>query len=225
MRAQTTNEIEAIAIRLLRDGGPGAVTLHAIAREMGMTPAGLYSYYNSRDDLLTALSAQVFEDLRKQLETARDGVPESDAAGRIMAWAQAFRDWAITNPEGFRLIYADAVPGYRRPHDGPAAEAACRVGAGFVGLAAAVWPRAAATQTIETSWSDYEDVLVDRTRAQFPDLPPAVLALALRMWGRMHGLVALEVHGHLTPLTHRPDALYHAEMLDLIQSLYIDPNP
>lgn len=35
----------------------------------------------------------------------------------------------------------------------------------------------------------------------------------------MHGLVALEVHGHLGPQTSRPVALYHAEMLDLADSL------
>lgn len=60
---------------------------------------------------------------------------------------------------------------------------------------------------------------MDTVRDAFPDLPPAALALALRLWGRMHGLLALEVYGHLGPQAHRPGDLYRAEMRDLIRSL------
>jgi hypothetical protein len=50
-------------------------------------------------------------------------------------------------------------------------------------------------------------------------LPPAAVALALRVWGRMHGLVALEVYGHLRTQTRNPAKLYRAEMIDMIKSL------
>ncbi|MEV0252408.1 TetR-like C-terminal domain-containing protein [Nocardia sp. NPDC050712] len=50
-------------------------------------------------------------------------------------------------------------------------------------------------------------------------MPPAALALALRMWGRMHGLVALEIYGHLRPQSQDPAGLFHLEMLDLVRSL------
>ncbi|OPG14785.1 TetR-like C-terminal domain-containing protein [Microbispora sp. GKU 823] len=56
-------------------------------------------------------------------------------------------------------------------------------------------------------------------REKFPDLPPAAVALALRVWGRMHGLVALEIYGHLRTLTNEPAAVYRDEMTDLIRSL------
>ncbi|WP_368857597.1 TetR-like C-terminal domain-containing protein [Streptomyces sp. GbtcB7] len=58
-----------------------------------------------------------------------------------------------------------------------------------------------------------------------PPLPPAGLALALRLWGRMHGLVALEVYGHLGPRSLRPDGLYHAEIRGLIRSLRLLASP
>jgi hypothetical protein len=62
-------------------------------------------------------------------------------------------------------------------------------------------------------------VPVAEVRRDFPDLPPAAVALALRMWGRMHGLVALEVYGHLRGQTTDPAKLYEAELSDLVRSL------
>ncbi|WP_459545375.1 hypothetical protein [Nocardia sp. X0981] len=44
-------------------------------------------------------------------------------------------------------------------------------------------------------WADFAPEPAAHVRADFPGLPPAGLALALRMRGRMHGLVALEVYG------------------------------
>jgi hypothetical protein len=47
-------------------------------------------------------------------------------------------------------------------------------------------------------------------------LSPAVAALALRVWGRLHGLVTLEVHGHLRPVFNDPATLFEAELLDAV---------
>jgi hypothetical protein len=58
-----------------------------------------------------------------------------------------------------------------------------------------------------------------RVRADFPGLPPAGIALTLRVWGRMHGLMALEIYGHLRSLIHDPATVYRDEMRDLISSL------
>lgn len=66
---------------------------------------------------------------------------------------------------------------------------------------------------------------MDIIRRDNPALPPAGLALALRLWGRVHGLVALEVYGHLGPQSLRPEELYHAEIRDLIRSLRLPAPP
>lgn len=60
---------------------------------------------------------------------------------------------------------------------------------------------------------------VEEVRAEVPDLSPAVAALALRVWGRMHGLVTLEVHGRLGAASQDPAALYRTEMVGLAASL------
>jgi AcrR family transcriptional regulator len=221
LRAQTTAEIKAIALRLMADGGPGAISLRAIAREMGMTAGAIYSYFPTRDDLVTALVGDVYAAAVHAAETARDAVPESDPGGRIMAWALAVRAWALENPEGFRLIYGDPVPGYQAPEDGPGRDAERRACTGLLGLVAAAWPTAGPRlpDGHAYDWADFDPDLVAHTREGFPGLPPAALALTLRVWGRMHGLMALEIHGRLRPLVHDPAAVYRDEMRDLVASL------
>lgn len=220
LRAQTTQDIKAIALRLLEEGGPDAISLRAIAREMGMTAGAIYGYFPTRDDLISTLIADVYTALVDEVEAARDRVPADDPAGRIIAWGEAVRGWAIANPQGFRLVYGDPVPGYQPPPEGAGAAAGARACAGLVGLVSAAWSRAERSQTIgAVAWSDFAPELVAYVRADFPELPPAALALALRMWGRMHGLIALEIYGHLRARTHDPAKLYHAEMLDLVRSL------
>jgi AcrR family transcriptional regulator len=221
LRAQTSAEIKAIALKLMAGGGPDAISLRAIAREMGMTAGAIYSYFATRDDLITTLIGDVYTSAVQAAESARDAAPESDPGGRIMAWAQATREWALTNPAGFRLIYGDPVPGYHSPDDGPAKDAELRACTGLIGLVAAAWPAAHALQPNDQqySWADFDPGLTAHVQTDFPNLPPAALALTLRVWGRMHGLVTLEIYGHLRTLMHDPATVYRDEMRDLIASL------
>jgi len=218
LRVQTSGEIKGIALKLMAEGGPDAISLRAIAREMGMTAGAIYSYFATRDDLITTLIGDVYTAAVDTAEAARDAVPETDPGGRILAWAQAMREWALTNPEGWRLIYGDPVSGYQPPDDGPGKQAEVRACSGLVGLVAAAWPTAQAHEG-SYSWDDFDPDLVAHTREDFPDLPPAGIALTLRVWGRMHGLMALEIYGHLRGLIHNPATVYHDEIQDLITSL------
>nr|WP_240662688.1 TetR-like C-terminal domain-containing protein [Streptomyces sp. WAC 06738] len=55
-------------------------------------------------------------------------MPETDPGGRLPAWGQALREWALAHPESSRLFYGQPVPGYRPPEEGPdqAARRVCR---------------------------------------------------------------------------------------------------
>ncbi len=224
-RSETTAEIKETALRLMAAEGPGAITLRAIAREMGMTPNAVYSYFATRDDLITTLIRELYDQLADELIAARDARARTDAAGRIMAWACAFRDWSLANAEGFRLIYGDPVPGYRPPVGGAAPEAEHRACMGLIGLAAGAWPYAESRYAeSEFDWSDFEPALAGAVRAEFPDLPPAGVAVGLRIWGHLHGMVSLEVLGHLRAQTTNPDKLYRTEITQLTRALGLEPS-
>ncbi|MFH8368445.1 TetR/AcrR family transcriptional regulator [Streptomyces sp. NPDC018031] len=224
LRAETTAEIKDVALRLMASGGPDAITLRAIAREMGMTANAIYGYFATRDDLVTALINDVYTALADTVDAAWAAAPAGGPGARIGRWAHAFRDWALANPAGFRLIYGDPVPGYRAPDGGAAPDAALRVCTGFAALAAAAWPHAGPRYAgSDFRWSDFEPGLLDKVRPAFPDLPPAAVALALRIWSHLHGLVSLEIYGHLATQTPSPAKLFREELAQLLRSLGLDP--
>ncbi|MFE3170191.1 TetR/AcrR family transcriptional regulator [Amycolatopsis sp. NPDC059090] len=224
LRAEASQEIKAIALRLMTEGGPSAISLRAIAREMGMTAGALYGYYATRDDLVNALIAEIYSALADKEEAARDAVSEDDPEGRVLAVGEAFRTWAVGHPEEFQLIYGDPLPGYQAPEGGAAADAEHRACAVLTGLVADAWPQASKRLSDDGyDWADFDPGFAAVIRGEFPDLPPAAVALAMRVWGRMHGLVALEVYGHLRPQVLDPGRLYRAELLDLTKTLGITP--
>src|SRR5690242_17948221 len=142
LRAETSAEIKKVALQLMASGGPDAITLRAIAREMGMTANAIYGYFATRDDLVTTLISDVSTALADALEAAWLKTSTKDPATRIRAWADAFRNWSLANPQGFRLIFGDPVPGYHAPEGGPAPDATRRICTGVTALAAVAWPHA-----------------------------------------------------------------------------------
>jgi AcrR family transcriptional regulator len=220
LRAEATAEIKNVALELMASGGPDAITLRAIAREMGMTANAIYGYFATRDDLVTTLINDVSTALADAVDAAWEATSTSDPATRIRAWADAFRNWSLANPQGFRLIFGDPVPGYHPPEGGAAPGATRRICLGLTALAAAAWPHAAHLyMDSEFDWSDFDPGFLDEVRPAFPDLPPAAVALALRIRGHLHGLVSLEVYGHMRTQTLSPDKLFHEELTHLVRTL------
>ncbi|GAA1698961.1 TetR/AcrR family transcriptional regulator [Fodinicola feengrottensis] len=219
LRAEAVRDIKAIAMKEMAAGGPAAISLRAIAREMGMTAGALYSYFDTRDDLVAALIAEVYTAVAQRLEDARDSRPERDLAGRIVAVGEAYRRWAVGSPDEFRLIYGDPIPGYQAPTNQATQAAEHRACLVLTGLAYAAWPQAKQTQGGGVRWSDLRPEFVALIRKTYPDLSAGAAAMGFRIWGRMYGLVALEVYGHLSAQLAEPGRIYHAELLDLARSL------
>jgi AcrR family transcriptional regulator len=224
LRAETTAEIKAVALDLMASGGPDAITLRAIARQMGMTANAIYGYFATRDDLVTTLISDVSTGLADAVDAAWKATSMKDPATRIRAWADAFRNWSLANPEGFRLVFGDPVPGYHSPEGGAAPDAVRRICTGLTALAAAAWPHAEHLyESSEFDWSDFDAGFLDEVRPAFPELPPAAVALALRIRGHLHGLVSLEVYGHMQTQTLSTAKLFHEELTHLLRSLALTP--
>jgi AcrR family transcriptional regulator len=90
-RAATIEEIKATALDLMREQHTTDVRFTDIARVMGMTPPALYRYFADRDELLTELITDAYDDLGARVAHSRDEVAESDIGGRWLAAAQAYR--------------------------------------------------------------------------------------------------------------------------------------
>ena len=79
VRAETFREIKQTARRVLVDQGVDGLALRAVAREMGLTAPALYRYFDSREDLVEHVVADLYGELTDVLEAARDAVAPGDA--------------------------------------------------------------------------------------------------------------------------------------------------
>jgi AcrR family transcriptional regulator len=183
----------------MAERGAAALSLREVARQMGMSSAAIYRYFANRDELVTALIVDAYADLAAALDAAAASAP----VDHFLDLALAYRAWALDHPSDYALILGTPIPGYHAP-EAITRPAAHRSMARFVEVALAARGRGAeSTAGIRPTETP--------TRG-LADLPPAVRDLALAGWGQMHGLVSLELFGHLDALGEDPGALYRYEM-------------
>src|SRR5690242_6119532 len=120
LRAATIDEIIQTARQLLVKDGPEAVSLRAIAREMGMTAPGLYRYFGSHEELLRHVCASIFTELARDIHRAIEAVvPEARAAGdvtgkmtvKMVAACREFRRWSLNHQAEFGMLFGVPLPG------------------------------------------------------------------------------------------------------------------
>jgi AcrR family transcriptional regulator len=102
LRREMIDEIIGIARLLLEKDGPSAISVRAIARQVGVTAPAIYRYYPSLDALMSALGESVISELCAAVESARD---------QPGGMAREFRGWALDHPASFR--FALGLNGHR----------------------------------------------------------------------------------------------------------------
>lgn len=109
-------EIKRVALEhLTRDGS--ALSLRAVARDMGMVSSAIYRYFPSRDELLTALIIDAYNSLGEAVEQADGGERRDAYLSRWFAVCHTIRRWAVARPAEYALIYGSPIPGYRAPDE------------------------------------------------------------------------------------------------------------
>jgi AcrR family transcriptional regulator len=218
VRDATVQEIKRHARDLLVQDGPDALTLRAIARQMGMTPAALYRYFPSHEEIVGALCEDVLAEITSTLERARDTVSPADPVGRLMAACRAFRRWSLAHPREFQLTFATAAGRPPAHHEEPGCDLS--FGAVFLAIFAEIW----AHQPFRVP--DGADLPADLVRqlavfsaATEHDLPLGVLAAYLTGWVRLYGAVTIEVFGHLGFALHDPEPMFEAMLAEMRRAL------
>jgi len=186
-RAETVEEIHATARRLLVERGQHeALSLRAIAREMGMTAPALYRYFDSHEALVEALVGELYDELCDAMERAALAVtavdrevgddPELGPIARLVAASKTFRSWSVAHPAEFGLVFGAPIPGVDlMDENSPACLASYRDELGV-------------------------------------DLPVPVVYVFLSCWARLYGLVTIEVFGHLQFALGDPEPAFDTEL-------------
>jgi len=192
-RARTMDEIVRIGREHLAVHGAAALSLRAVARDLGVVSSAVYRYVRSRDELLTMLVVDGYTELADAVDAALTGAP-ADGATRLRVLAHAVRDWALAEPARYGLLFGTPVPGYDAPAQETTApgtrvigslltivETACRTGE-----LAAPDPVPAAPAELAAD--------IERIRAEFGlEMPNWALARTLTVWTGLFGAVSFDV--------------------------------
>jgi AcrR family transcriptional regulator len=203
-RAQIRDEIKQAALDQLATSGPAGVSMNAIGKKLGVSGPALYRYFSNRDELLTELVIDAYDDLAAALRPATRETPSQPTCRRFEAFARAYRGWALAQPHRYRLLFGPPLPGYDA-HVERLVEAA----------------QALMDLLIETMPADNNarrptrPLAAELTRwasARGAQVDPSTALRAVLTWSRLHGFVSLEIAGNYASMGIDPDKLFEAEL-------------
>ncbi|MFD6447670.1 TetR/AcrR family transcriptional regulator [Promicromonospora sp. NPDC060204] len=134
-RAQREELIVRAARELAEAEGWDAVTTRRLAAEIEYSQPVLYSHFKGKGAIMTAVAAEGFEELAKEVRAARTAA--TGAAEVLAAVAAAYTDFARKRPALYDAMFTHAVEVQFATDDGPA-----YLREGFGELVAAVEPLA-----------------------------------------------------------------------------------
>ena len=206
-RAQVRMEVKKRAWEQIATAGASALSLNAIAKQMGMSGPALYRYFASRDDLITELIRDAYRSLADTIRAVSEKAASEKSGADVVALAHAIRGWALEDPQRYFLIYGTPVPGYHAPDDTTAI--AVEIMASMLDAWTALPPDSPATP-FDAHLEDH------RQWAGGHPAPPAVLHQALVFWTRLHGVLSLELAGQFGGMGFDPALLFAAELDGLL---------
>ena len=184
--------IEAAWQQIAREGAP-ALSLRAIARDLGIAAPSIYNYFSDRDELVTALIMEAYTSFGNRQMQAYESVGQTDMRTKLYAIGTAYYDWAVEYPERYHLIFGTPIPGYMAPRE--------RI-----------------SQIAAHSLTALENVVEEHVQSvQAKELPltpvdadPAVITVLI--WTRVHGLVSVIISNNLPPVCTDGQYLFQTEM-------------
>jgi AcrR family transcriptional regulator len=92
--------------RILEKEGPAALSLRAVAREAGVSPAAPYHHFKDKCDLMAAVANEGWHDLSEAIGAAR--AQARDPRHGLSEIGVAYVTFARKNPALYRLMYDSA---------------------------------------------------------------------------------------------------------------------
>ncbi len=159
---------------LLEEKGAGHLSLREAARRSGVSQTAPYRHFASKEALMAALAAQGYQELAGVLNSACKA--ESDAPGRLHALGGAYVDYAVKNPQKFRLMFGPDISVMEEWPDTKSASDEVK-------------------QIIENSVKDYLDAR--RIKLKTPLVP------VTSAWSLIHGLAMLMIEQRMGDMSEK----------------------
>ena len=204
-RRRQTDLIVSTAQALVARDGASALSLREVARELNMASSAIYRYFATRDELLTTLIVNAYNDMGAAVEKADAKLSTAGHRERFVGVARAVRRWALRHPHDYALIFGTPVSGYVAPAD--TIVAATRVSAVLGRILSQ-----ADTTTSPPSAAERAMVDVDAVTAVTGPLSGPRMIDALSAWSAIYGLISFELFGHFVGSVKKNDTFFDAAL-------------
>jgi AcrR family transcriptional regulator len=169
------------ALELLEEGGATALSLRAVARRAGVSPAAPYRHYADREALVSAVAAVGYRDLAERLAAAH---PAPSTPEQLADVGVAYVEFAVGQPALFRMMFGE--PCDRDNDERVAATAA--VSLYLRGIVARCFPQADAEALAPAIWALVHGLAFLHLDGKLDAPTPS--AVADRVRAAIHGLLS-----------------------------------
>lgn len=179
--------IDAANAILLREGAD-ALSLRAIAAEVGVSHMAPYAHFKNKKELIKSITDAGFKQLADTMEIVADELKakkELLAGELVLAYGVSYLEFAVENPQLYRLMLGQVETRGRKnkkeslEHDESLSETNPLVTNPFIGS------------------SQKPFILLHEAFALRGDSEERVKAQALGAWSMVHGMAALIIEGHI----------------------------
>ncbi len=102
--------MDAASELLIELGSADKLSIRGVTAHAGVTPTALYLHFADKEDLLNAVVARSFQELRAFLLDA-EARHEGDPPAQFAAMGRAYIAFALERPAHYRIIFGTHVPG------------------------------------------------------------------------------------------------------------------
>ncbi len=174
-RQRTEQAILEAARQIIREQGTGALSMRGIADAIDYSPAGLYEYFGSKEEIVYAVIEQGFERFTRALQSVEKSLP---AAEYIVEIGMAYVDFAVRSPDFFLLMFTTApLADTFKEHDSGAGDAE--------GMMLKEQP------SFNVLYKGVERCVVEGVFSERPGY--GTFEMALTSWAHVHGVAMLRV--------------------------------
>ncbi|GAA3528674.1 TetR/AcrR family transcriptional regulator [Nocardioides daeguensis] len=218
-REATYDEIVAVSARLLDEGAD--LSLRAVAAGMGLTAPALYRYVASYQQLVDLVAFELDKAATAEWAEAAARFPQDDPAARLAVACTRFRQWALTKPRRFALVFANPVAADTERRDLVTLSTS---GHYFTDLLWQIWeiyrfPYPALDELDPVIREAVLDPLIPAKSDHIPTEDRGLLWVYMRAWSALYGVVTLESTGHCDPRVIESGQLFRATLLDWLEPL------
>jgi AcrR family transcriptional regulator len=108
-RSLRREQILTAAWEISAESGLGGLSLHEVARRVGIRQPSLYGYVSSKLDLYDAMYGQAYEQLLARLDATP---PSGTAREQLVSLSRVVLDFVVEDPPRQQLMFQRTIPGF-----------------------------------------------------------------------------------------------------------------